>query len=154
MSVSQFWIFNMVWSCGKGLKSYQYLSSPKQTEISLATSSRLSRSTFLLFFKGLDDEPPPLGVVFERLKSACMVEELGWSDGFDEEEGDGGVVIKGDGWMTLSGFLSLGLGFFLLDFLIDFEILGVFIVGLKREKKKDFLWRVNGSYGLEGVSNE
>ena len=38
--------------------------------------------------------------------------------------------------MTLSGFHSLGLGFFLLDFLIDFEVLGVFMVGLKREKKE------------------
>ena len=55
--------------------------------------------------------------------------------------------------MTLRGFGSLGLGFFLLDFLVDFEAFGVFMVGL-REMKKDCLWRVNGSDGLHGVSNE
>ena len=38
--------------------------------------------------------------------------------------------------MTLSGFGSLDLGFFLLNFLVDFEVLGVFMVGLKREKKE------------------
>ena len=42
--------------------------------------------------------------------------------------------------MTLSGFLSLGLGFFLLDFLVDFAVFGVFMVELRREKKK-CLWR-------------
>ena len=106
MSVSQFWFFRMAWSCGKGLESYQYLSGPKPIDISFAISSGLSGSTFLLCFEGLDDEPPLLGVVFDRLEPTCLVEELGWSDGFGEEEGDGGAVIKGDGWMNLRGFGS------------------------------------------------
>ena len=93
----------------------------------------------MLFFEDLDDEPRPLGVVFGRLEPACLVEELDWSDDFSEEEDDGGVVIKGNGWITLRGFGSLGLGFFLVDFLVDFDVFeafGVFMVGLKREKKE------------------
>ena len=38
--------------------------------------------------------------------------------------------------MPLSGFGTVGLEFFLLDFLVDFGVLGVFMVGLKREKKE------------------
>ena len=89
----------------------------------------------LLFFKGLDDVPPPLKVVFVLLETACMVEEVGWFNGFGEEEDDGGAVIEGDGWMTLSGLGSLGLGFFLVDFLVDFdvvEVFGVFMVKVRR----------------------
>ena len=117
----------MAWSCGKGLESYQYLSSPKPTDISLATLSRLLWSTFLLFFESLDDEPPPLDVVFGHLEAACIVEELGWSDDFGKEEDDGGAVIKEDGG-TLSSFGLLGSGLFLLDFLVDFDVLGLFMV--------------------------
>ena len=36
---------------------------------------------FLLFFVGLDDEPPPLRVVLGRLEPTCMVDELGGADG-------------------------------------------------------------------------
>ena len=35
---------------------------------------------------------------------------------------DGGVVIKGDGLMTFSGFGSVVLGVLLLDFLIEFLV--------------------------------
>ena len=42
--------------------------------------------------------------------------------------------------MTLRGFGSLDLGFCFLDFLVNFEVFGVFMVELRREKKK-YLWR-------------
>ena len=83
---------------------------------------------FLLFFVGLDDEPPSLGVVLERLEPTWMVDELGGSDGFGSKGDDGGVLINGDGWMTFSGFGSIVLGILLLDFWIEFVVLGVFMV--------------------------
>ena len=38
--------------------------------------------------------------------------------------------------MTFSGFGSVVLEVFLLDFLVDFEVLGVFMIRLKKERKK------------------
>ena len=52
--------------------------------------------------------------------------------------------------MILRGLGSLGLGFFFVDFLVDFnmvEAFGVFMVGLRREMK-ECLWRVNVSDDL------
>ena len=69
-----------------------------------------------------------------------MVDELGWSDCLGEEVGDGGAVINGDRWMTFSNFCAVGLGVFLLDFLDDFVVLGVFMFGLKKERKKECWW--------------
>ena len=56
---------------------------------------RINVLTFL--FVGLDDKPPPLGVVLGHLEPACMVDELDGSDGFGSEGDDGGAVINGDG---------------------------------------------------------
>ena len=61
-----------------------------------------------------------------------MVDELSWSNGFGEEDDDGGALINGDRWMTFSGFGSVVLRVFLLDFLVDFVVLGVFIVELMK----------------------
>ena len=88
-------------------------------------------STVLVFFNGLDDDPP-LGVVFWRFVPACMVDELGGSDYFGSDEEDGGAVINGDGCTTFNGFGSITFGVFLLDSLVDELALGVFMVG-KRE---------------------
>ena len=82
--------------------SYQYLSRPKPTEISFVISSGLLGSTVLVFFNGLDDDPP-LGVVFWHLVPPCMVEELGGSNYFGSDEEDGGVVINGHGCTTFNG---------------------------------------------------
>ena len=33
-----------------------------------------------------DDEPPPFGVEWGHFEPACMIEEVGWSDGLGEDK--------------------------------------------------------------------
>ena len=60
----------------KGSSVIPVFIEAKPTDISFAISSGLLGSTVLVFFNGLDDDPP-LGVVFWRFVPPCMIEELG-----------------------------------------------------------------------------
>ena len=85
------------------MESYQYLSSPNPTDISLEISSALLGSTCLALFIGLDDELS-FGVSLGRLVPTCIVNKLGVSEFCGSLEVDGGAVINGEEWTTLRGF--------------------------------------------------
>ena len=63
-----------------------------------------------------------------------MVEALGVSV-FGLVEEDGGALINGDGWTTLRGFSCMGLGVFLLTFLLEVDDFGVFMVDYENWKE-------------------
>ena len=85
------------------MESYQYLSSPNPTDISLEISSALLGSHCFDLFVGLDDESP-LEVLFGRLVPTCIVDTLGASELFGSLGEDGGAVINGEGCTILRGF--------------------------------------------------
>ena len=85
------------------MESYQYLSSPNPTVISLEISLALLGSISLALFVGLDDELP-FGVLLGCLVPACIVDRLSVSEFCGSLEVDGGAVINGEGWTTLRGF--------------------------------------------------
>ena len=57
-----------------------------------------------------------------------MFEALGGSVGFGSDREDGGAVINEDGCTTLNGFGLFTFGVFLLHFLDEEAVLGVFMV--------------------------
>lgn len=81
----------------------KHIGTHRDQTISFAISSGLSGSICLLFFVGLDDEPPPFGVEWGHFEPACMFEEVGWYDGLREDKVDGSAIIHGEGWITFSG---------------------------------------------------
>ena len=113
--------------------SYQYLSSPNPTDISLAISAGLFGSTILTFFVGLDDDPF-LVEVFWRFDPPCMVEELSGSDCLGSVEEDSGAVMIGDGCTTFNGLGVFAFDVFLLVFLDEEVAFGVFMVSRKVKK--------------------
>ena len=84
------------------MESYQYLSSPNPTDISLEISSALLGSTCLDLFVGLDHELS-FGVSLGRLVPAFIVDTLGVSEFCGSLEVDSGAVINGEGLTTLRG---------------------------------------------------
>ena len=109
---------------GMGFESYQYLSSLKPTDISLATSSALFGSACLILLVGLDDEIP-LGLECVLFDPTCMV--VGVEDFCSCKEGCG-ASLDGEGWITCRGLSWTNFGVLPLVFLLYEEDLGVFMV--------------------------